>query len=127
MWFADAGGSAFWGEEKRRSEKKKKKKLKLPFAVGKTEESCDVFSGRWVWDESRPLYEESECPYIQPQLTCLEHGRPEKKFRNWRWQPNGCDLPRYAIFLDHRIQGSDHGKLDQKKEKNRDFCTVYSS
>ncbi|EXB29271.1 hypothetical protein L484_006946 [Morus notabilis] len=74
-------------------------KEKLPFAVGKTEESCDVFSGKWVWDESRSLYEESECPYIQPQLTCLEHGRPETKYQNWRWQPNGCDLPRFNATL----------------------------
>lgn len=101
-----SAASVFWGEEKRRSENKKKKKLKLPFAVGKTEESCDVFSGRWVWDESRPLYEESECPYIQPQLTCLEHGRPERKFRNWRWQPNGCDLPRFnATMMLESLRG----------------------
>lgn len=59
----------------------------------KTKE-CDVFSGRWVRDElTRPLYEESECPYIQPQLTCQQHGRPDKSYRQWRWQPNGCDLP----------------------------------
>ncbi|KAM1406837.1 hypothetical protein ACFXTH_001464 [Malus domestica] len=50
-----------------------------PFAIGKNEEGCDVFSGRWNFDEStRPLYEESECPYIQPQLTFQEHGRPDK-------------------------------------------------
>ncbi|KAM1595223.1 hypothetical protein PS2_001504 [Malus domestica] len=50
-----------------------------PFAIGKNEEGCGVFSGRWNFDEStRPLYEESECPYIQPQLTFQEHGRPDK-------------------------------------------------
>lgn len=55
---------------------------------------CDVFRGRWVRDElTRPLYEESDCPYIQPQLTCQEHGRPEKEYQRWRWQPHGCDLP----------------------------------
>ncbi|KAJ1417716.1 PMR5 N-terminal domain [Sesbania bispinosa] len=57
-------------------------------------EGCDVFSGRWVRDElTRPLYLESECPYIQPQLTCQEHGRPDKDYQRWRWQPYGCDLP----------------------------------
>lgn len=83
----------FWGViyEKERV----KKHVKVPFAVGKTEEGCDIFSGRWVWDEvSRPLYEESECPYIQPQLTCQEHGRPDKDYQHWRWQPHGCDLPK---------------------------------
>ncbi|KAF4350472.1 hypothetical protein F8388_011843 [Cannabis sativa] len=73
----------------------KKREKALPFAIGKTDPSCDIFSGRWVYDESRPLYEESDCPYIQPQLTCLEHGRPETNYQHWRWQPNGCDLPSY--------------------------------
>lgn len=59
------------------------------------EKECDLFSGRWVKDElTRPLYEESECPYIQPQLTCQEHGRPDKEYRRLRWQPHGCDLPK---------------------------------
>ncbi|XP_031248390.1 protein trichome birefringence-like 33 [Pistacia vera] len=78
----------------------KKKMKKLPFAIGKTEEGCDVFSGRWVRDEStRPLYEESECPYIQPQLTCQEHGRPDRDYQYWRWQPHGCDLPSFNATL----------------------------
>lgn len=73
-----------------------KKSEKLPFAIGETERGCDIFNGRWVWDkESRPLYEEDECPYIQPQLTCQEHGRPDKDYQHWRWQPNGCSLPRF--------------------------------
>ncbi|KAF2319169.1 hypothetical protein GH714_013711 [Hevea brasiliensis] len=48
-----------------------------------------MFSGRWVKDESstHPLYEESECPYIQPQLTCQEHGRPDKEYQNGDGNP----------------------------------------
>ncbi|XP_058207329.1 protein trichome birefringence-like 33 [Rhododendron vialii] len=77
-----------------------KKRVKLPFSVGGTPEACDVFDGRWVWDkENRPLYEESECPYIQPQLTCQEHGRPEKDYQFWRWQPHGCSLPSFNATL----------------------------
>ncbi|XP_004491007.1 protein trichome birefringence-like 33 [Cicer arietinum] len=84
------------------NEKERVKKQKVPFAVGKREEEegCDIFSGRWVWDElSRPLYEESECPYIQPQLTCQKHGRPDKDYQHWRWQPHGCDLPKFNASL----------------------------
>lgn len=78
----------------------KKNGGKLPFAIGETEEGCDVFSGRWVRDEvNRPLYEESECPYIQPQLTCQEHGRPDKDYQYWRWQPHGCTLPSFNATL----------------------------
>ena len=70
----------------------------LPFAVGKGKEGCDIFSGKWVRDEkNKPMYEEWECPYIQPQLTCQEHGRPDRDYQFWRWQPNSCDLPKYVI------------------------------
>ncbi|GLT92920.1 hypothetical protein SLE2022_107310 [Rubroshorea leprosula] len=73
---------------------------KLPFAIERTEEGCDLFSGRWVKDElNRPMYEESECPYIQPQLTCQEHGRPDKEYQYWRWQPHGCSLPNFNATL----------------------------
>ncbi|KAF7816518.1 protein trichome birefringence-like 33 [Senna tora] len=76
------------------------KKEKLAFAKGKTEEGCDIFSGRWVRDElTRPHYQESECPYIQPQLTCQEHGRPDKDYQYWRWQPHACDLPTFNASL----------------------------
>ncbi|KAF8085717.1 hypothetical protein N665_0650s0030 [Sinapis alba] len=79
---------------------KNKKPQNLAFAVGKTEENCDVFSGKWVRDQvSRPPYQESECPYIQPQLTCQEHGRPDKDYQFWRWQPNHCDLPSFNATL----------------------------
>ncbi|KAJ4826345.1 hypothetical protein Tsubulata_037590 [Turnera subulata] len=79
---------------------KTRKWEKLPFSIGKTPEGCDLFSGRWVRDElTRPLYQESECPYIQPQLTCQEHGRPDKEYQYWRWQPHGCDLPSFNATL----------------------------
>ncbi|ESW35574.1 hypothetical protein PHAVU_001G246200 [Phaseolus vulgaris] len=71
------------------------------------EGGCDVFQGRWVRDElTRPLYEESDCPYIQPQLTCQEHGRPEKEYQRWRWQPHGCDLPTFnASLMLEKLRG----------------------
>ncbi|KAM6586080.1 hypothetical protein CsatB_013082 [Cannabis sativa] len=83
----------------------KKREKVLPFAIGKTDPGCDIFSGRWVYDESRPLYEESDCPYIQPQLTCLEHGRPETNYQHRRWQPNGCDLPKLSLDFYSRVLG----------------------
>ncbi|KAI3517469.1 hypothetical protein L1887_16684 [Cichorium endivia] len=73
---------------------------KLPFSIGEGENGCDVFSGRWVWDPlNRPLYREPECPYIQPQLTCQEHGRPDRDYQFWRWQPHGCSLPSFNASL----------------------------
>ncbi|CAN8316249.1 unnamed protein product [Cochlearia groenlandica] len=83
-----------------RTPEKSKKAEKVAFAIGKTEENCDVFNGKWVRDEiSRPPYEEWECPYIQPQLTCQEHGRPDKDYQFYRWQPNQCNLPSFNTTL----------------------------
>ncbi|KAI3458494.1 hypothetical protein Pfo_015157 [Paulownia fortunei] len=72
---------------------------KLPFAIGEANRGCDIFSGRWMRDYTRPLYEEWECPYLEPQLTCQEHGRPEKDYRYWRWQPYGCSIPSFNATL----------------------------
>ncbi|KAF8748237.1 hypothetical protein HU200_012980 [Digitaria exilis] len=72
----------------------------LPFAVGAAPAGCDVGQGEWVYDEvARPWYQEEECPYIQPQLTCQAHGRPDKAYQHWRWQPRGCSLPSFNATL----------------------------
>ncbi|XP_026460940.1 protein trichome birefringence-like 33 isoform X1 [Papaver somniferum] len=68
--------------------------------VGGVEEECDLFSGKWVWDEpNRPLYEESECPYIQQQFSCQAHGRPDNSYQFWKWQPHGCSLPSFSASI----------------------------
>ncbi|XP_058110400.1 protein trichome birefringence-like 33 [Magnolia sinica] len=85
----------------------RKENISWPFAVGKTNEGCNIFDGKWVYDEAaRPMYDESECPYIQPQLTCQEHGRPDKGYQHWRWQPHGCTLPSVnATFVWEMLRG----------------------
>uniref|UniRef100_A0ACD5X8Z5 Uncharacterized protein n=1 Tax=Avena sativa TaxID=4498 RepID=A0ACD5X8Z5_AVESA len=79
----------------------------LPFAVGSAPAGCDVGVGEWVYDEAaRPMYEEEACPYIQPHLTCQAHGRPDKSYQNWRWQPRGCDLPSFnATVMLEMLRG----------------------
>ncbi|KAI3967932.1 hypothetical protein MKX01_027115 [Papaver californicum] len=71
------------------------------------EEECDLFSGKWVWDKSnRPFYEESECPYIQQQFSCQAHGRPDKDYQIWTWQPHGCSLPSFnASLMLEKLRG----------------------
>ncbi|KAJ6798573.1 protein trichome birefringence-like 1 [Iris pallida] len=65
-------------------------------SIGRREETCDLFSGRWVYDDvSHPLYDEAGCPYMSDQLACTKHGRPDTEYQKWRWQPHGCDLKRW--------------------------------
>ncbi|KVH93121.1 PC-Esterase [Cynara cardunculus var. scolymus] len=60
------------------------------------ERRCDLFKGRWLWDESdsNPMYTGSECPFINPGLNCQKNGRADNMYLNFRWQPHGCSLPR---------------------------------
>ncbi|XP_031398180.1 protein trichome birefringence-like 34 [Punica granatum] len=69
------------------------------------EGECDLFSGRWVYDNvSYPLYKEKECQFIS-EMTCEKYGRKDLSYQNWRWQPHDCDLPRFnAIALLERLR-----------------------
>ncbi|KAL5550740.1 hypothetical protein UlMin_000916 [Ulmus minor] len=73
----------------------------------KSSESCDVFSGKWIFDNSSyPLYKESECPYMSDQLACHRHGRSDLGYQFLRWQPNGCNLKRWnATEMWEKLRG----------------------
>ncbi|KAI3945142.1 hypothetical protein MKW92_040221 [Papaver armeniacum] len=38
------------------------------------------------------------CPYIQ-QFSCQAHGRPDKDYQFWKWQPHGCSLPSFSASV----------------------------
>lgn len=62
-------------------------------------EDCDLFSGKWVFDnESYPLYEESRCSFMKPDYACQRYGRKNLTYQYWRWKPHSCDLPRLINF-----------------------------
>lgn len=56
--------------------------------------SCDIFDGEWVRDDSKPYYPAGSCPYIDRDFDCHLNGRPDDGFAKWKWQSNGCDIPR---------------------------------
>ncbi|CAN6351347.1 unnamed protein product [Urochloa humidicola] len=64
------------------------------------EGTCDLYKGRWVYDEARaPIYKESGCGFLTEQVTCTRNGRRDDDYQKWRWQPDGCDLPRFDAKL----------------------------
>ncbi|KAL3821386.1 hypothetical protein ACJIZ3_007291 [Penstemon smallii] len=65
--------------------------------TGKKDKKCDLYDGRWVLDESYPLYSSKQCPLILEQFNCMGNGRPDHDYEKYRWQPNNCNLPRWDV------------------------------
>ncbi|CAI9092097.1 OLC1v1027252C1 [Oldenlandia corymbosa var. corymbosa] len=65
-------------------------------------DQCDLYHGRWVYDIRGPLYKNDSCRILTQSQNCQGNGRPDKGYENWRWKPNGCDIPRFdgRKFLD---------------------------
>lgn len=55
---------------------------------------CDFFDGKWIKDESYPLYKPGSCNLIDEQFSCINNGRPDKDYQKLKWKPKGCSLPR---------------------------------
>jgi xyloglucan O-acetyltransferase len=57
--------------------------------------------GKWVREPTGPVYTNLTCPTLPDFKNCQKYGKdPGHLF--WRWQPDACDLPRFAPerFLD---------------------------
>ncbi|KAL3591452.1 hypothetical protein D5086_010092 [Populus alba] len=63
--------------------------------VNDSMEECNLFDGNWVFDESYPLYNASECPFAEQGFNCLGNGRRDEDYLRWRWKPKRCDIPRF--------------------------------
>ncbi|KAK4372371.1 hypothetical protein RND71_007755 [Anisodus tanguticus] len=65
------------------------------YEVNAAVEKCDLFDGNWVVDKSYPLYNSTACPFIRKEFDCIKFGRTNLEYLKYRWQPNGCVLPRF--------------------------------
>ncbi|GAV69425.1 PC-Esterase domain-containing protein/PMR5N domain-containing protein [Cephalotus follicularis] len=63
----------------------------------KSIDGCDIFDGSWVVDDTYPLYNASECPFVEQGFNCLANGRRDKDYLKWRWKPRKCDIPRFDV------------------------------
>lgn len=72
------------------------KKGNLFFNMNKreVEQECNIYNGRWVFDESYPLYGSKSCSFIDEGFSCEANGRTDGDYMKWRWKPNHCDIPR---------------------------------
>ncbi|XP_044506890.1 protein PMR5-like [Mangifera indica] len=57
--------------------------------------TCALFTGTWVRDDTYPMYESSQCPVIDAEFNCQMNGRPDSGYLKYRWQPLNCELPRF--------------------------------
>ncbi|VAH29739.1 unnamed protein product [Triticum turgidum subsp. durum] len=86
-------------------------------AVRGSGKECNWSVGRWVYDNaSQPLYSGLNCSFIFDEVACEKYGRNDTRYQYWRWQPDGCDLPRYVwlCYIHHQL-GFAHSCQQPKK------------
>ncbi|KAI3859119.1 hypothetical protein MKW92_026457 [Papaver armeniacum] len=60
----------------------------------KNRQKCDLFTGKWVWDEDNaPYYTNATCSAVHVDMNCMKYGKPNMDYTKWRWKPNECELP----------------------------------
>ena len=61
--------------------------------VAQQEGACDLYKGRWVYDEARaPLYKESGCGFLTEQVTCMRNGRRDDEIGRASCRERVCEL-----------------------------------
>ncbi|KAL8045152.1 hypothetical protein ABFX02_08G094200 [Erythranthe guttata] len=67
-----------------------------------TSKKCDMYDGNWVVEENSsyyPLYNSSDCPFVEQGFNCFVNGRVDQDYLKWRWKPKDCNVPRFNAGL----------------------------
>ncbi|KAI4345103.1 hypothetical protein L6164_012264 [Bauhinia variegata] len=65
--------------------------------VNRSLRDCYFFDGDWVRVPTYPLYNATNCPFVERGFNCLGNGRSDKDYLHWRWKPKSCDIPRFDV------------------------------
>ena len=87
--------------------------------IGK-ESECDVSDGRWMFDESYPLYTNNSCPFIDEGFSCESNGRLNREYVKWRWQP-------YLLgeeVVEESTKRRRESRIQQQQKQQKSRCTV---
>uniref|UniRef100_A0A7N0V083 Trichome birefringence-like N-terminal domain-containing protein n=1 Tax=Kalanchoe fedtschenkoi TaxID=63787 RepID=A0A7N0V083_KALFE len=99
-------------------------------------EECNLFQGIWVRDAAGdyPLYNESTCPFIQPEFNCQKNGRIDRGYLGYRWEPLGasCSLARFnaSFFMSNVMRGRTMMFVGDSLSRNQWqslLCIIHSS
>ncbi|KAK6924235.1 PC-Esterase [Dillenia turbinata] len=72
----------------------------------------DVSDGNWVLDDSYPLYNASECPFVEQGFNCLGNGRKDDSYLKWKWKPKNCKIARFnARNVLERLRSKSGSKI----------------
>ncbi|XP_051113804.1 protein trichome birefringence-like 14 [Andrographis paniculata] len=59
--------------------------------------NCNYAKGRWVFDDSRPLYSGSGCvQWLSPMWACRRTQRTDFQYERLRWQPKDCEMEAFS-------------------------------
>lgn len=69
------------------------------FQHNRSQRDCDVMKGSWVKVQfpNYPLYNATECPFVEKGFNCLANGRSDDDYLHWRWKPKKCDIPLFNV------------------------------
>ena len=62
---------------------------------------CNLWEGKWVYDEDYPLWDWPSCPFGDEIFNCGLLGGRDMNFTKLRWQPSGCNIDRCLAVIPY--------------------------